>query len=109
MKKAFVVCMVCMAAVLLFATAQVQAAAEVVPIEGVKYNVNASLADNLKPLVGKYVCITLKSGTVLAGTVKAVGDQMVHLEKLERKDFFDALIRMDEIAAIDTKFRDFQR
>jgi len=109
MRKVHVVCMACVAAALLFGAVSAHAAAEVVAVPGMKYNVKASMADNLKTLVGKFVYITLKSGTVLAGTVKEVGDHMVHLEKLERKDFFDALVRVDEIAAIDTKFRDFQR
>ena len=58
---------------------------------------------------GRVLKMIIAAGLLAGCTVKAVGDQMVHLEKLERKDFFDALIRMDEIAAIDTKFRDFQR
>ncbi|ABW68004.1 hypothetical protein [Desulfosudis oleivorans] len=106
MKKA---CMMFLAVSFLLVPVMAGAAANVVAIEGMAYNVKASLADNLKALEGKQVYITLKSGTVLAGTVKTVGDHLVHLEKLDRKDFFDALIRLDEIAAIDTKFRDFQR
>jgi hypothetical protein len=33
----------------------------------------------------------------------------MHLEKLEGKDYFDALLRIENIIAIDTKFRDIQR
>jgi hypothetical protein len=33
----------------------------------------------------------------------------MHLEKLDGKDYFDALLRIDNISAIDTRFRDIQR
>jgi len=78
---------------------------QVAPVEGVGYNVHASLGDNLRALVGKRVYLTLDSGKVFAGTVKSVGDHLLHLEKLEGKDFFDGLIRIDRIDAIDTRFR----
>ncbi len=78
-------------------------------IEGAGYNVNAAMIDNLKPLVGKKVYITLDSGKIIAGSVKAVGGQLVHLEKIEGKEFFDALIRLEKISAIDTRFRGEQR
>ena len=82
-----------------------QAEMKVVPVEGVGYDVGASLVDNLRTLVGKRVYVTLDSGKVFAGTVKEVGDHLLHLEKLDRKDFFDGLIRIDSIGAIDTRFR----
>jgi len=66
---------------------------------------SATLADNLKGLSGKRVTIYLKSGTSLSGTIKATGDHLLHLEKLEGKDYFDALILMQEVAAIDTRAR----
>lgn len=88
-----------------------RAAAENKPvnIEGIGYNVNSSMADNLKTLTGKVVYISLDSGKTFTGTVKAVGDQLVHIEKLEGKEYFDALIGIQGIRAIDTRFRDFQR
>ena len=88
-----------------------EAAAEtkLVPIEGVSYNVNASLQDNLKTLIGKKVYVTLNSGKTFAGTVKVVGDHLMHLEKLDGKDYFDALIRIEDISAIDTRFRESVR
>jgi len=88
---------------------EVEAKAEVAAVEGMKYHVGASLQDNLKSLVGKKVYVTLDSGKTFAGLVKEVGNHFVHLEKLDGKDFFDALIRIEDISAIDAKFRDFQR
>lgn len=78
-------------------------------IKGVSYNVNASITDNLKSLIGKRVYIHLDSGTTYIGVVKEIGGQLIHLEKLDRKDFFDALIRLDKIIAIDTQYWKYQK
>jgi len=83
--------------------------AKTVVIEGMSYNVNSSLADNLKSLVGKTVYVTLDSGKIFTGLVKEVGNNLIHLEKLEGKDFFDALIRIENISAIDARFRNLER
>jgi hypothetical protein len=90
-----------------FATPE-KACAGIVPLEGMQYNVNASLEDNLKSLVGKKVYVTLDSGKTFTGTVKEVGNHLMWLEKLDGKDFFDALIRINTITAIDAKFRDMK-
>ena len=84
-------------------------AAEIVAVEGVSYNVNAALVDNLKALIGKKVYVTLDSSKNFAGNVKAVGDHLMHLEKLDGKEYFDALIKIDDIIALDTRFRNLQR
>jgi hypothetical protein len=81
------------------------AAKPVVEIEGVGYNVNVSMADNLKLFVGKKVYLRVDSGAVMGGIVKEVGDHFVHLEKLDGKEYFDALIRIDAIRAMDARFR----
>ena len=86
-----------------------EANTKVVAIEGISYNVNSSLADNLKSLVGKKVSVTLDSGKTFTGIVKEVGNHLIHLEKLDGKDYFDALLRIENISAIDTRFRDIQR
>jgi small nuclear ribonucleoprotein (snRNP)-like protein len=87
----------------------VGAQSNVVAIEGINYNVDSSLADNLKSLSGKRVYVTLDSGKTFSGTIKGVGNHLVHLEKLDGKEFFDALIRIESISAIDTRFRDIKR
>ncbi len=86
---------------------EANAAAKTKAIEGMSYNVNASLEENLKSLMGKRVHITTDSGAKFIGKVKAVGNHLLHLEKLDRRDFFDALIRIEDISAIDARFRDF--
>jgi small nuclear ribonucleoprotein (snRNP)-like protein len=87
----------------------VGAKTKVVEIEGMSYNVESSMADNLKSLVGKKVYVSLGSGQTFAGIVKAVGSHLIHLEKIESKDYFDALLRIDNIIAIDVRFREVQR
>ena len=86
-----------------------EAEQKVVNIEGIGFNVNSSMAANLKSLTGKVVYISLDSGKTFTGIVKAVGDHLVHVEKLEGKEYFDALISIESIRGIDTRFRDFQR
>ena len=88
---------------------EAEAKTTVVAIKGVNYNVNFSLQGNLKSLIGKKVYVTLGSGKTFAGFIKEVGDHLVHLEKLESRSYFDALIRIEDINAIDAKFRDIQR
>jgi hypothetical protein len=86
-----------------------QAQPKVSGVEGVNYNANTSMADNLKSLSGKKVVVTLNSGKAFTGNVKEVGNHLVHLEKLEGKEYFDALILIQDISAIDTRFRADQR
>jgi hypothetical protein len=83
-------------------------ARSVVPIEGSKFDTALSLIDNLKNYTGKNVFIHLKSGKTLQGYVKAVGNNLVHLEKLAGKDFYDALIRIEEINAMEAQFREMK-
>lgn len=80
---------------------QTQAADADAPI----FSTSISMAANLKNLSGKRVTVYLKDGAPLTGTVKAIGDHLVHLEKLDGRDYFDALVSMDQIAAIDTRAR----
>jgi len=76
------------------------------PVEGVALATNTTLAANLKSLSGKRVTLYLKSGASLGGIVKSVGEHLVHLEKLDNnRDFYDALVSMEQIAAIDTRAR----
>ena len=85
------------------------AGSKVVPVEGMHFTINASMMDNLNALAGKKVLVTLDGGKTLAGIVKSVGQHLLHLEKIERKEFFDSLIRLDNIQAIEVQFRKYQR
>ena len=85
------------------------AGSKVVPIEGVHYTINVSMMDNLKTMTGKKVLVSLDGGKTLTGIVKSVGEHFVHLEKIERKELFDSLIRIKSIQAIEVQFRRYQR
>jgi small nuclear ribonucleoprotein (snRNP)-like protein len=80
-----------------------------VQVEGAHFTLNASMSQNLKTFIGKRVSVTLDSGNVISGVVKDVGDHFLHLEKLERKEYFDALIRIEDITAFESRFRMIQR
>jgi hypothetical protein len=77
-------------------------------VPGANFEVSFSMKENLKIYIGKDVLIHLRSGKTFEGYVKAVGDQFVHVEKLSGRDFYDALIRIDDISAIEAKFRDMK-
>lgn len=74
-------------------------------LEAAGFNVSASMADNLSMLKGKTVTVYLASGQTITGTVSDVKNNLLHLVKLSQKDFFDALVAIDRISAIDTKVR----
>jgi small nuclear ribonucleoprotein (snRNP)-like protein len=68
-------------------------------------NAAIPLADNLIALKGKTVAVSLSSGQTMTGVVKEVQNNLLHLEKLSQKEFFDALIRVDQIIAIEVRVR----
>jgi hypothetical protein len=80
----------------------------VIPVEDARFDVAGTIKDNLKIYVGKDVVIHLNSGKSLEGYVKSIGDHLMHVEKLAGKDFYDALIRIEDITAIEAKFRDMK-
>jgi len=94
-------------AVFIISTASAQSRA-VKAVPGAKFEVSFSMKENLKAYIGKDILIHLRSGKTFQGYVKAVGDQAVHLEKLSGRDFYDALIRIEDISAIEAKFRDLK-
>jgi hypothetical protein len=88
---------------LVFAIPTTQAAAG--PKDYVQLNTAIPLADNLIALKGKTVAVSLSSGQTMAGVVKEVQNNLLHLEKLSQKDFYDALIHVDMISAIEVRVR----
>ncbi len=81
---------------------------KVTTLEGVKYDTALSMADNLKANAGKDVTVHIRSGKTIQGYVKSVGNVLVHVEKIAGRDFYDALIRIEDISAIEIKFRDIK-
>ena len=67
------------------------------------FNVQASMTDNLSALSGKTVSVHLASGTSLSGIVGNVGDHHLHLKELVGKEFYDALVCVKQIEAIEVR------
>jgi hypothetical protein len=59
----------------------------------------------LEQQVGKRVKLKLVSGQDLDGKVQKVGSQAVTLAELSGMDFFDATVRLDQVAAVLVKAR----
>ena len=55
--------------------------------------------------VGKRVAIRLDAGEEMEGLVASVGDHLVHISKLSKRDFYDAVIRIDRIHAVVIRVR----
>jgi hypothetical protein len=59
----------------------------------------------LSKYAGKRVTVKLDCGEELSGVVRSVGDNVVHLEELGGKEFYDAVVDLDEIAAVIVRAR----
>jgi hypothetical protein len=75
------------------------------PKEYVQLNAAIPLTDNLIAMKGKTVSVSLASGQTMTGVVKDIQNNLLHLVKLSQKDFYDALIRVDLITAIEVRAR----
>lgn len=49
---------------------------------------------------GQKVELRLKSGEALGGTVKAVGTKSVHLAAITGREFYDAVVLVEDISAV---------
>ena len=67
------------------------------------FNVQASMTDNLTVFSGKTVSVHLTSGNSLSGVVGNVGDHHLHLKELVGKEFYDALVCVKHIEAIEVR------
>lgn len=63
--------------------------------------------DNLERLASakRGVEVTLHGGKAYRGRIGGVGDQAVLLTEIEGREFYDAWIALDEIAAIEVRVR----
>jgi hypothetical protein len=78
------------------------------PVEGAKFETKFPMKDNLNIFLGKDVHLLLRSGQTIQGYVKSVGDHFLHLEKLTGREFYDALVRIDDISAVEARFREMK-
>jgi hypothetical protein len=71
-------------------------------------NASSSMADNLRALLAakKSVTVVLEGGQTYSAKIGQVGDNYVLLSELSGKEFFDALVNIDDIAAIEVRVRD---
>lgn len=68
----------------------------------VKFQLNKGhgMKEILASYEGKRVAVRLDSGEEVEGIVTTVGDQLVHFSKLSKRDFYDAVVRLDKINAV---------
>jgi len=72
-------------------------------------NARVGVAENLRALAAanKRVTVVLKGGEKsYTARIEAVGDHHVLLAELSGKEFYDALVAIDEIAAIEVRARE---
>ena len=81
----------------------------VVEVAGMAFNIDHTMVDNLKAHLGKRLTLYLSSGTQITGKVKAISQHMVHMEKISKREFQDALIQLESIEAIEGQFRAYKR
>ena len=72
-----------------------------------KLSAAMSMNDTLKGLMGTQtpVEIVLGNGKVYGGFVKEVGTGTVLLTKLSQKEFYDAMIKIEDISAVEVRMR----
>jgi len=67
---------------------------------------DAKMVAVLKDLSGKRVTLHLRGGGVeLTGKLTVVGDNTLQLSQLANKEFFDAIVAIDTIAAVEVRNR----
>ena len=59
-----------------------------------------AIDQGLKSLIGKGVTLRLRGGEEMSGVLEAVGPTAVRLGQLTGKEFFSAIIRIEEIAGV---------
>lgn len=58
------------------------------------------MAGVLKERDGKLVTVVLKGGSEITGKVKNVGNNTLRLSELSGKEYFDAVIDLDDVSAV---------
>ena len=70
-----------------------------------KFSGDKSLQTNLMQFKGKTIEIQLKTGGQLTGKLSEIGTQTILLKELRGKEYYDALIVIDDITAVIFKAR----
>lgn len=81
-------------------------AAPASPDKSLRFEEQDSVATTLKKLEGRVVKIRLAgNGEEITGKVQKVGKDLVHVSDLAGREFFDALVRVDQISAVAVQVR----
>jgi hypothetical protein len=65
-----------------------------------------TMASVLKRLEGKTVRVRLAGGSdEVVGKLESVGKDLAHLSSLQGREFFDAVVRIDQVAAVSVQVR----
>ena len=95
-------------ALLLCMTPSVSSAQEQAQVDSVKSatgRCDVVLVEELNKRIGGWVCVTINSGTTYCGVVMKERDGLVHLSKVQGKEFSDVLIRISDISSIGVSTR----
>jgi hypothetical protein len=72
---------------------------------GVDLNSPEAIRHTLEQQTGKRVKLKLQSGQELEGKVSKVGSHVVVVSELSGMEFFDATVRVDQVAAVIVRVR----
>ena len=65
-----------------------------------------SMKDVLERLVGSRVEITMRAGATLSGKLTMVGNDVAVLSELTRKEFYDSVVSIGDVVAVEIRVRD---
>jgi len=70
--------------------------------DDVKLDVSGANAihSTLQATAGKSVTLKLNSGQEISGKVAEVGPNAVHISEIKGQEFFDAVVRLDDVSAV---------
>lgn len=66
---------------------------------------HTSLIEFLRAQQGRNITILLTSGQSVTGTVRLVGNHLVHLTHLSGKSYFDAVIPVEQVSSVEFRAR----
>jgi len=86
--------------------AAIPAAAAEEKVAAVRFEEQDNMASVLKRLEGRAVKIRLVgSGDEIAGKVQKVGKDLLHVSEIGGREFFDSVIRIDQVSAVIVQVR----
>lgn len=84
----------------------IPAAAAEEKVAAVRFEEQDNMASILKRLEGRAVKIRLVgSGDEIAGKVQKVGKDLLHVSEIGGREFFDSVIRIDQVSAVIVQVR----